>query len=65
MDEKQNLDAISTAFADSKLITNAIAKGVRDAMIKHKQAGKPIVVWRDGQTLWIPAEEIQIDEENK
>lgn len=65
MPRQQYIDKISAAFDDTVLINNAIAKGVRDAMIKHKQAGKPVVVWRDGRIVWIPAEEIQIDDDIK
>jgi hypothetical protein len=62
---KQHLDKISTAFNNTDLITKALAKGVREAMIKHKQAGKPIVVWRNEKIVWIPADEIQIEDENE
>jgi hypothetical protein len=43
---------------DGHLIAEAIKKGVRDAILHHKQAGFPIVVWRDGKSVWIPPEEI-------
>lgn len=63
MAKQQQSDKISAAFDNTVLINAAIAKGVREAMIKHKQAGKPIVVWRDERIIWIPAEEIQIENE--
>jgi len=28
------------------------------ALIRHKQAGKPVVEWRDGKTVWIGPEEL-------
>ena len=38
-------DKIAEAFADPERITQALAQGVRDALLKHKQAGNPIVVY--------------------
>jgi hypothetical protein len=40
----------------------AIERGARDALLQHKRAGKPIAVWRDGRVVWIPPEEIEVDE---
>ncbi len=33
-------------------------EGVAEALQKHKWAGQPVVVWRDGREIWIPAPEI-------
>jgi len=50
---------IDRIFAEEGyLITEAIRKGARDAILRHKQAGLPIVVWRDGKSVWIQPEEI-------
>ena len=53
-------DKIAEAFADSERITQALAQGVQDALLKHKQAGNPIVVSRDGKIVWIKPEEILV-----
>jgi hypothetical protein len=37
-----------------KSVPNAVA----DALQKHKRNGEPIVVWRDGQIVEIPPEQI-------
>jgi hypothetical protein len=58
--KKRHKDKITEAFADPEKITKALAKGVRDALIKHKQAGNPIVVWRDGKIVLIKPEEILV-----
>jgi len=55
-------DRISAFFADPEKVTEALARGVREALLQHKRAGNPIVVWRDGQMVWIPPEEIPIDD---
>jgi hypothetical protein len=45
----------------------AIQRAHRASWIKtldrHKRLGNPIVVWRDGKVVWIPAEEIVIPDE--
>jgi hypothetical protein len=43
-------------------IVAAMNEGVRQALIRHKRMGWPIVVWRDGKTVTIPPEEIVVDE---
>jgi predicted ABC-type ATPase len=35
---------------------------VRQAMIEHKAAGMPMVVWRDDKVVWIPADELVIED---
>jgi hypothetical protein len=42
---------------ESHLIDEALERGVRDAMLRHKAAGLPVVILRDGKTVWVhPAE---------
>jgi hypothetical protein len=42
------------------LIEQALRQAGTEALIRHKRLGTPIVVWRDGKVVWIPAEEIEI-----
>ncbi len=58
--EEKHKDKIAETFADPEKITQALAQGVRVALIKHKQAGNPIVVWRDGTIVWLKPEEIPV-----
>jgi len=53
-------DKIEETFADHEKITEALATGVKEALKKHKQAGNPVVVWRDGKMVWLKPEEIQV-----
>lgn len=39
-------------------LKNSVPKAVADALQKHKQNGKPVVVWRDGHIVEIPPEQI-------
>ena len=40
----------------------ALVKAVAKAIAEHKRAGHPIVVWRDGRVVKIPADQIEIRE---
>jgi hypothetical protein len=48
---------------DSALALREMRRAVREALLRHKRIGNPIAVWRDGQVVWIPPEEIPVDGE--
>lgn len=48
---------------DIPRILAALQQGVREALVRHKQAGNPIAVWRDGQVVWIAPEDISVAED--
>jgi len=48
---------------DVGLIERALTRAVREALLRHKRAGNPVVVWQDGRVVWIPADEIQVPDE--
>lgn len=50
-------------FDDEPLIEAAIRRGVREALLRHKQLGVPIVVRRNGLLVEIPPDQIEIDPE--
>jgi hypothetical protein len=44
-------------LADHALITQAIQRAAREAVLTHARAGQPVATWHDGQVVWIsPAE---------
>lgn len=45
---------IDEIFADCSLIDLALKQAVQEALLRHKQAGNPVVAWRDGKIVWIP-----------
>ena len=57
---EKHKDRITEALADKDKITKALTQGVHEALLKHKQAGNPIVVWRDGKMVWLKPEEIPV-----
>ncbi len=57
---KYSDDEISTIFNDPLLITKAIQAGINEALLRHKQLGKPICVLEAEQVVWIQPENITI-----
>jgi len=38
----------------------ALKKAVAKAIADHKRTGDPIIVWRDGKVIKVPAEQIEV-----
>jgi hypothetical protein len=53
-------DPIAERFTEGTLMDEAMRKAVADAILRHRQLGLPIAVWRDGKVVWIPPEELAI-----
>ena len=64
MADEPGKNQISLLLADREKISQALAQAVRDALLKHKQAGNPVATWRDGKVVWIPPEEILVEGNN-
>jgi len=43
-----------------KRVLAAARRAVRQALKDHKAEGQPIVVWRDGKVVKVPASEIEV-----
>ena len=43
---------------DKQAVDGALAKGVRDAMLRHKKDDVPVVVERDGKIEWVKPEDL-------
>ena len=43
---------------DAKVVEEALAKAVSEALRQHKRAGNPVPEWRDGKVRWLAPEEI-------
>jgi hypothetical protein len=50
--------SVSQMFADSALMTEAIGKGVREALLSHARAGNSVPVSENGTVVWLSPEEI-------
>ena len=58
----ENLKDISQLFKEGKPIDRALAAAVKEAVLRHKQMNQPVTVWRDGKTVLIPPETINMDD---
>jgi len=43
---------------DTPRIQESMRLAVQEALARHKRAGNPVAVWRNGRVEWIPPEEI-------
>ena len=46
-----------------EIVLEALNQGVCQELKIHKALGNPIAIGRDGKVVWIPADQIQIDDE--
>ena len=56
--------SIPDLIRDNYLIQSALTQSVQETVRIHKLLGRPIVIWRDGKVVWVPPEEIELDEEH-
>ncbi|OLE06442.1 MAG: hypothetical protein AUI36_42260 [Cyanobacteria bacterium 13_1_40CM_2_61_4] len=61
-DEKPREKSIEDLFEEGTPIDEALTRAAREALLHHKQAGNPIAVWEDDKVVWVPPEEIKVDE---
>lgn len=54
-------EPIAEIVRDQARIQAALNRAVHEALRRHKLLGQPIVGWRDGQVVWIPPEEIELN----
>lgn len=45
---------------DHEILLAAAREAVREALLRHKARGNPVVVWRDGRVVMLPPEEIEV-----
>ena len=43
---------------DGHVIDEALKQGVREAMLRHKQDGLPVVIYRDGKSMSVRPEDL-------
>jgi hypothetical protein len=52
---------VARAFEIGTPIDEAADEACREAVRLHRQAGRPMVVWREGKTVLVPAEQIEAE----
>lgn len=43
---------------EGHVIDEALRKGVREALLRHKERGNPVVIEREGEIVWLSAQEL-------
>ena len=43
---------------EGHLIDEALKRGVREALRRHQERGNPVVIERDGEIVWLSAQEL-------
>lgn len=54
---------IAAILREGTQIDTAIQKAARIALLAHKREGRPVPMWKDSKTVWIPPEEIEIPDD--
>ncbi len=50
---------IASLMKEGTQVDAALARGVREALERHCQAGVPAVEWQDGKCVWLSPDEIR------
>ena len=66
MRESNKLQAVDwdRTFAEGSHLDEAVTRGVREALARHKALRQSIVVCRDGRPVWIAPDDIEIPSTN-
>ena len=51
-------------LAEVEAVEAAVQQAVKEALLMHKRAGNPVVGWKDGRVVWVPAEQIDVEDES-
>lgn len=61
-DANHDEQAAAQRLTQAKAVEAAVREAVQEAVLEHKRAGNPVAAWRHGQVVWIPADQIELDE---
>jgi hypothetical protein len=62
MSERKPVD-IGRIILEGTLVDQAIRLAIQDTLRLHKKLGDPVVGWKDGRVVWVPADQIELEEE--
>jgi hypothetical protein len=55
---------VSQLDAETRAVEAAIREATHEAVLAHKRLGLPMATWQDGQVIWIPADQLAVEETN-
>jgi predicted ABC-type ATPase len=56
-------ETLQQILEEGDAVIAAIRESVREALRMHKRLGLPVVTWQDGKVVWIPADQISVDDD--
>jgi hypothetical protein len=56
-------ETLNEILAESAAVEAAVREAVREALLMHKRLGNPVVTWIDGRVVWVPPEQIPVDDD--
>jgi hypothetical protein len=59
MNERPRRDP-AEVLRDGDAIDRAILRAHREVILRHRQLGLPLVIWRDGKVVEVPADEFDL-----
>lgn len=59
-DEAKNVVPPSDRAEDIPRALRAMREAAQDALRRHKLAGRPVAVWRDGRVVWVQPQDIPV-----
>jgi hypothetical protein len=60
MKAKPSKDPHRIFVEEGHLIDEALRRAGREAILQHKKEGLPLVIYRDGKTVWVHPDEFGI-----
>jgi hypothetical protein len=62
-DIPQDGDYENRLEAERLAIEQAMREAVTEAVQTHKRLGLPMVEWQNGQIVWVPADQLDLDDD--
>lgn len=57
----QDLDYEKRLESEWQAIEHAMREAINETIVIHKRLGLPMVEWQNGQIVWVPAEQLDLD----
>lgn len=58
----RSTEEIARRARDGRAIDRALVVAYRRTVLRHRSQGLPLVAWRDGRVVEIPADEVELPE---
>lgn len=55
---------IKAVMDDPHAVQRAVDRARRAALLDHKRNGRSIVIWENGRVVWVPPDQIMIDDDD-